>query len=132
MAAGYAVLIVVAALAFLLRLTGTATVEAFAHNPEVERIASPTPPEIVVSACGAVAGVVLVAAYRRSVIAGPLVVLIITPAAATIGVALVAGMAHLLREGFRHLLLDVLLILAMGTPVFAIERRTVHQYPPLV
>ena len=54
---------------------GASTVEAFVHNPEVERIALPTLLDLLVSSAGAVAGVTMVAAYRRSVIAGPLIAL---------------------------------------------------------
>ncbi len=132
-AAGYAILIVAAALAFLLlRLTGSATVADFVHNPEVERIAHPTFLDLLVSACGAIAGVVMVAAYRRSVIAGPLVALILIPAAATIGVALVATEPRLIWEGFQRLALDVFLVIALGMLVLFIKQRTVHRRPPLV
>lgn len=59
--AGYLALIIAAALAFLvLRLTGVTTAEEFLVNPEVETIASPTLRDILVSACGAVAGMLMV------------------------------------------------------------------------
>lgn len=131
-AAGYGILIVAAALAFLLlRLTGSATVEDFARNPEVERIAHPTLLEVLVSACGAGAGVVMVAAYRRSVIAGPLVALTLIPAAATIGVALVAAEPRLIGEGVQRLALDVLLVVVLGALVLFVKQRAVHRRPPI-
>jgi len=76
--------------------------------------------------------VVMVAAYRRSVIAGPLVALILIPAAATIGVALVATEPRLVWEGFQRLALDVLMVIALGMLVLFIKQRTVHRRPPLV
>lgn len=130
---GYATLITAAALAFLfLRLAGATTVEAFVNNPEVEKIAHPTLLEGVVSACGAVAGVVMVAAYRRSVIAGPLIALIFIPAAATSGAALAAGRPALIWEGLQRLGLDVLLVVGLGTLIFLLKQATQHRRAPLV
>jgi len=131
--AGYAVLILAAALAFAaLRLTGTVTVEAFIHNPEVEKIAHPTFAEGLVSACAAIAGVVMVAAYRRSVIAGPLIALILIPAAAVIGAALVAGQIGLIVEGLQRLGLDMALVVGLGLLVIAAKQLRVHRRMPLV
>ena len=131
--AGYATLIAAAALAFLiLRLTGTTTVDAFVNNPEVEKIAHPTLAEGLVSACAAAAGIVMIAAYRRSVIAGPLIALVLVPAAATIGAAIAAGQPRLIWEGLQRLGLDVLLIVVLGALVFAIKQATQHRRAPIV
>ena len=131
--AGYATLIAAAALAFLiLRLTGTTTVDAFVNNPEVEKIAHPTLAEGLVSACAAAAGIVMIAAYRRSVIAGPLIALVLVPAAATIGAAIAAGQPQLIGEGLQRLGLDVLLIVGLGALIFAIKQATQHRRAPIV
>jgi len=131
--AGYAVLILAAALAFAaLRLTGTVTVDAFVLNPEVEKIAHPTFAEGLVSACGAIAGVVMVAAYRRSVIAGPLIALILVPAAAVAGAGIAAGRPVLIGEGLQRLGLDMLLVVGLGLLVIAAKQVRVHRRMPLV
>lgn len=131
--AGYATLIAAAALAFLiLRLTGTTTVDAFVNNPEVEKIAHPTLAEGLVSACAAAAGIVMIAAYRRSVIAGPLIALVLVPAAAMVGAAIAAGQPRLIGEGLQRLGLDALLIVGLGALIFAIKQATQHRRAPIV
>jgi uncharacterized protein DUF389 len=70
---GYLVLMISAALAFLLlRLTGVVAVDEFLGNSQVEELTNPTLREILVSACAAVAGITMVVAYQFSVLAGPL------------------------------------------------------------
>lgn len=132
-AVGYSVLIVAAALMFLvLRATGAATVEELVGNSQVHAIEAPTARELLVSACGAVAGVVMVLAFRRSVIAGPLIALILIPAAALIGAALVAGRPGLAYQGLERLLIDAVLIIGLGVVVVLIKQATVHRRLPMV
>lgn len=73
-----------------MRLSGVTDHELLG-NPEVKRIADPDLPARIVSACGAIAGLVMPVAYRRSVIAGPLIARTIIPTAALIGMAPLAG-----------------------------------------
>ena len=130
---GYVVLILAAALTFLvLQALGASTVAAFVENPEVERIAHPTAIDLLVSACAAVAGVIMIAAYRRSVIAGPLIALVLIPAAAMIGVALAAGETTLAREGLERLGLDAVLIVLLGASVLFLKQVTVHRRRSMV
>ncbi len=130
--AGYAVLIATAAAAFLLlRLLGEVTVDELVHNPEVERIAHPTIPEILVSACAAAAGIIMIAAYRRTVIAGPLIALVLVPAAATVGAALAAGQATLFLQALRRLGIDALLVVAAGVLIVALKQARVHRRSPM-
>lgn len=89
---GYLVLALGAGLAFaLLRLTGVGTVKEFLGNSETKVLTDPTLREVLLSSFGALAGIIMIVAYRRSVIAGPLIVLEIIPAAAMVGIALAAG-----------------------------------------
>ncbi len=128
----YACLIAGAAVSFaLMRAFGAVTIADFARNPEVHSIASPTAREILVSVCGALAGVVIISAYRRSVIAGPLVALIIIPAAAQAGVGIAAGRWYLAWEGLERLGLDVLFIVLSGLAVFGLKQQIVHRRKPL-
>ena len=100
---GYLVLALGAGLAFaLLRLIGVGTVEEFLGSSETKVLTDPTLREVLLSSFGALAGIVMIVAYRRSVIAGPLIVLAIIPAAAMVGIALAAG--RLIRlQGHRTL-----------------------------
>lgn len=132
-AVGYATLIAAAALTFvLLRVTGSVTVEEFTGNHEVERIAHPGLADMLVSVCGAAAGTIMVAAYRRSVIAGPLIALILIPAAAMIGMALVAGRPDLMGAAALRLVIDFLLVAVVGGAIILVKQGTVHRRDPLV
>jgi hypothetical protein len=129
---GYAVLILAAALAFwALQAAGAVSHSSLLHNPEVERIAKPGLPELLVSACGAVAGIVMLAAYRKSVIAGPLIALTIIPAAALIGMAPVAGSWEVAWEGLERLAIDLGLIVISGVVVVALKQAAVHKRQPM-
>jgi hypothetical protein len=130
---GYLALVLSTALAFLvLRLTGVATVEEFFGNPEVESLANPTLRDVLLSACGAVAGVVMVTSYRRYLIPGALIALMIIEAAAMIGVALAVGSPALMYEGAERFALDVLLIVAGGGIVVLLKQALVHRRAPMV
>lgn len=131
--AGYAVLILAAALTFLcLRAAGGVELGEFVNNPEVHRLGHPTAKDLVVSGVAAVAGAVMVSAFRRSVIAGPLIALAIIHAAAAVGVGLVAGRFDLAGEALRRFGLDVALILPLCAAVFALKQTFVHRRRSLV
>lgn len=129
---GYAMLVLAAGLAFaMLRAVGGVGVEEFATNPEVKRLGHPTAGEALVSACAAVAGAVMIAAYRRSVIAGPLIALVLVHAAAAVGVALACGRFDLAGNGLLRLGMDVAIIVVLCAAVFAIKQAAVHRRRPL-
>lgn len=131
--AGYAVLILSAALVmWILFATESVEFKELADNPEVKNIAAPKLKEMIVSAAAALAGVVMIAAYRRSVIAGPLIAIVIIPAAALVGAGLAAQSERLVYEGFERLGLDVLFIIGAGIIVFAGKQWFLHQREPLV
>lgn len=131
-AIGYAVLILVTAAVFwALREAGSVSNSDLLANPEVKRIAEPGAPSLLVSACGAIAGIVMLAAYRRSVIAGPLIALTIIPAAALIGMAPVAGSWAVALEGLERLAIDLGLIVLAGVVVVAVKQATVHKRRPM-
>ncbi|OGX90971.1 DUF389 domain-containing protein [Hymenobacter coccineus] len=72
--AGYAVLVLAAGLTFYgLVAAGETTAAALAANGEVQHLRHPGPMELLVSGAGAVAGVLMLAAFRRSFQAGPLI-----------------------------------------------------------
>ena len=84
-AIAYLALILSAALVFLvLRWTGVATAEEFVGNSQVQELVSPTLREVLLSACGAVAGMIMMLSYRRYLIPGALVALMIIEAAAMV------------------------------------------------
>jgi hypothetical protein len=130
---GYMVLVIASALIMrVLLATNTVTVAEFIGNPQVEHISHPTLKEILESACAAVAGIVMITAYRLSVIAGPLMALFLIPAAAMIGGSVAAGQSKLIWEAFERLGLDVLFIIVLGVIVFLIKQAFVHRRQPMV
>jgi hypothetical protein len=132
-AAGYLTLVISAALAFLvLRWAGVATAGEFVGNSQVQELAEPTLRDVLLSACGAVAGVVMMLSYRRYLIPGALVALMIIEAAAMIGMALAAGEAALAYRGVGRLGLDVLLIIVGGVLVVALKQAVFHRRAPMV
>ncbi len=70
-ALGYLTLVISAALAFLvMRWAGVVTTGKFVGNSQVQELAEPTLRDILLSACGALAGVVMMLSYRRYLIPG--------------------------------------------------------------
>ena len=130
---GYAVLILSAALVmFVLLKTGSVEIEELVKNPEIKNIAHPTLKELIVSGAAAIAGVLIIATFRRSVIAGALIGLVIIPAAASIGAGLAAGERHVIYNGFERLGIDVLFIVVAGLLVFWLKQFFVHRRKSLV
>lgn len=115
----------------LLRLSGAGKVGEFVANKETGVLADPTLREVLLSSFTALAGATMVLAYRRSVIAGPLVALAIVPAA-MVGVALAAGRPMLAYQGAGCFVLYVALIVAWGALVVALKQAFVHRRKPMV
>lgn len=130
---GYAVLILSAALVmFILLKTGSVELSELVKNPEIEHIAHPTLKELIVSGAAAFAGVLIIATYRRSVIAGALIGLVVIPAAASIGAGIAAGDWKIALEGFERLGIDVLFIIVAGLIVFWLKQVFIHRRKPLI
>jgi hypothetical protein len=130
---GYLALILSAALAFLaLRATGVVMVEEFTINTEVRNLAEPGLREIIVSGCGALAGMVMLLSRRHYLIPGALVALLVIEAAALIGASLSAGELGLMLEGAKRFGLDVLLIVAGGVPIVVLKQVLVHRRAPMI
>jgi hypothetical protein len=130
---GYLALILSAALAFLaLRATGVVMVEEFTSNTEVRNLAEPGLREIIVSGCGALAGMVMLLSRRHYLIPGALVALLVIEASALIGVALAAGEPGLMFEGAKRFGLDILLIVVGGVPIVVLKQALVHRRAPMI
>ena len=132
-AGGYLALILSAALTFLaLRVSGVVMVEEFTINTEVRNLAEPGLREILVSGCGALAGMVMLLSRRHYLTPGALVALLVIEASALIGVSLAAGESGLMLEGAKRFGLDVLLIVAGGVPIVVLKQALVHRRAPMI
>ena len=130
--AGYLALAIGAALVFaLLRLTDVGTVEEFLGNSETKVLGDPSLRDLLLSSFGALAGMIMIVAYRRSIIAGPLIVLAVVPAA-MVGIALAAGRPDMAYQGLERFVLDVAIIVFWGTLVVALKQAFTHRRKPMV
>ncbi|RTQ48529.1 DUF389 domain-containing protein [Hymenobacter gummosus] len=131
--AGYAALVGAAAATMAVMVyTGEANAALLAGNKEVQHLAHPMLMELVVAGAGALAGVVMLAAFRRSFQAGPLIAMAFIPAAALIGAGPVVGHWDLAVEGLERFGADWGFILALGTPFLWLKQRFLHRRQPLV
>ena len=90
-------------------------------------ITHPTAADWLISACGAVAGLVIVSAFRHAVIAGALIALALVPAAALVGAGLAAGQVTMALEALQRVGLDSLLVIVLGGAVVLLKQRFVHR-----
>lgn len=125
---GYAVLISAAAVTWpLLNLLGHVPASAFLDGDVLKHTLKPTPDILAVSIAGAFAGAVILAAYRRSVIAGALVAMRLIEAASVVGIAIGMGRFGLAGEAMTRLGLDVLFVVGAGIIVFGLKQLLVHR-----
>jgi Na+/phosphate symporter len=130
---GYGVVMLGAALTFLgLQWLGITNVSEFIQNPEVKAIIDPTGKNITVSLCGTLAGCIIVAAYRRSVIAGALIAMVVINATAMIGLSLACGQWDYAWQGLQRVGADVGLIFLSGVVVFGAKQWLIRKRKPLV
>jgi uncharacterized membrane protein len=130
---GYGILLLAAALTFaLLRWIGVTNVDEFIKNQAVEMMSHPSAKDIIVSLCGTLAGAIIIASYRRSIIAGALIAMVIISAAAMIGAALACGQWQLAVEGAERFGMDVAFIIISCYSVFKIKQLFLHKRQPIV
>jgi uncharacterized membrane protein len=129
----YVTLIVVSVLTMLvLRTGGHGFVDEFLRSPTVHEVQYPPLINLILSAVGAVTGVVMISAGRFTQLAGPLVALQLLPAAATLGVALELGDGGIAARSLGRLSIDVGMVILAGLIVFAYKHAAVHGHrrPP--
>ena len=130
--AGYAVLVAAAALTMAaLVAAGETSAAQLAANPEVQHLVRPRLMELLVAAAGALAGVVMLAAFRRSFQAGPLIAMAFIPAAALIGAGLAVGELTLALDGLERFAADWGFIVVLGVPFLWLKQRRVHRRAPI-
>lgn len=130
--AGYAVLILSAAVTTaILVAADSVSPNDYPTNGLVQSIVHPQLPDILLSFCGAAAGILMVAAYRRSVIAGPLIVLVMIQAAALAGAAVAIRMPLLALQALERLGLDILIISSLGIVILWLKQHFLHKRKPL-
>jgi Domain of unknown function (DUF389) len=124
---GYLLLAVTGAVAYrVLYGLGIGSQGALAHSEEVHTVIEPSWADWLISAGGALAGVMIVTAYRHAVIAGALIALTLVPASALVGAALAAGDVVMALEALRRVAIDAALVVVLGAVVILVKQRRVH------
>jgi hypothetical protein len=130
--AGYASFVLAAAGAILLlQALGTTNLERLLANPEVGRMLHPSVDSILVSACAAVAGILIETTYRESLLAGPVIGLIIVPTAALTAAGSGMRSLEVALAGLERFAIDLGFIIAFGTVVFMLKQRLLHKRRPV-
>jgi hypothetical protein len=130
--AGYAALVVAAAAAvLLLQALGVTDLDKLAENAEVKRIMHPAADAILISVCAALAAIIIETTYRESLLAGPVVGLIVVPAACLVGAGLGLFDADVTIAAIERFSIDLAFIVVLGAFVFAMKQRLLHRRLPI-
>lgn len=124
---GYLILAAAGGVTFLvLRALGLAKPGVLASSEGVHMVVDPTAADWLVGAGGAVAGLVIITSFREAVLAGALIALALVPAAALVGVGLVAGDVGLLLDALQRAGADMALVVVLGGAVVLAKDRFIH------
>ncbi len=125
---GYAVVAAAGAVTMLaLGAAGADMSSRFLTNRQVGELADPPTVNLVISAGGALAGALIITAFRLPLLPGPIAALHLIPAAAMVGMAAALGEGGLAAEALGRLGVDVVFIVIAGLLVFGLKQRLVHR-----
>ena len=126
--AGYFVLMLSAAVTFnILIFTGSSSADEFLSDLFLQSLTKFQLKGMLISLSAAIASITMYLAYRRNVIAGPLVVLVIIPAVAGAAISLTIGQMSMFVELMGRFATDFLLILVSGIILIALKQKLVHK-----
>ena len=129
---GYALIVLAAALTFWVLLQfSDVTAAEFLTNKATTSLLEPKLKDYILSLVAAAASIIMYLAYRRNVIAGPLIALILIPAAAAVGMSLTLGEWGHARLIAGRLGIDVALVIGVGVVLIYAKQRLVHRRQPL-
>lgn len=130
---GYTTLIMASAVAYwFLQSMQEADVSKFAGSEEVKHLAHPSTADTLLSICGTLAGAIIMSSFRKSVIAGALIAMVIINAAAMIGIGLASGRYDLAGQGLQRFGIDIAMIVVSCGLVFWLKQRFFHHRRPVV
>lgn len=128
---GYSCVVLAGALTMIvLGATSSDMSERFITNQHVGELANPSTASLLISSAGAVAGGLVITAYRMPLLPGPIVAVQIVSAAAMVGAALAAGKAHVGVQALQRFAIDATFILVACILVFWFKERFVHRRVP--
>lgn len=129
---GYAVLALAASLVFLLVLQlGSVNSATFLEHEALASLLQIELKDVLLSAAAATASIIMYLAYRRNVIAGPLIALILIPAASALGMSVAIGEWGHARQLAQRLGVDIALVVGAGLILIYGKQTLVHRREPL-
>jgi hypothetical protein len=129
---GYLCVVLAGALAMIvLQATSSDMSQRFITNQHVGELANPSTASLLISAAGALAGALVITAYRLPLLPGPIVAVQIVSSAAMVGAAAAAGKASASEQALQRFAIDATFIVAAGLLVFWLKERLVHRRVPM-
>ena len=98
----------------------------------MKALAHPALRGVLLSACGALAGMIMLTTYRQYLLPGALIALLIIESAVLVGASLAAGEPVLALGALGRFLISAALILGAGVVVVGLKQAIVHQRKPMV
>jgi hypothetical protein len=130
-AGGYGVAAGAAAVTFLVLRAFHVERAARVINEGVTEIIDPATAPLVISAAAACAGALMIVSLRDIYVVGPLIALVLVPAAAVFGCAVAASDWTVALAALERVGIDALCVILLAAAVFWIKQRTVHRRKPL-
>lgn len=125
---GYGVLMLSAAATFaLLRWTGEADAKTFLENDITVSLLGVKLMDVIMSIAGAAASIIMYLSYRRHVIAGPLIALILIPATAAAAMCLTLGEWTEAAEILAKTAMEIGIIVGVGSLLIWSKQKWVHR-----
>ncbi len=129
---GYLALIIASLITFAVLVNfGLAEESDFTHNQVTAGMLHIRLKDILLSIAAATASIIMYLSYRTNVIAGPLIVLIIIPAASAMGISLYIHHWEFLWNFSQRFLLDVITIIVVGIICVILKQKFLHRRQPL-
>lgn len=126
--AGYLMIALFAALTFILLQTfSNVQATQFLESEATKGLIKLPLKDFILSLMAASASIIMYLSYRRNVIAGPLIALILIPATAAIGMCLTLGEWNYALAIFKRLVIDIGLVIGTGLVLIFIKQKFVHK-----
>ncbi len=126
--AGYGVLTIAAAFTFwLMSQTGIANASIIEAKADLHHIMDNHPPQNIISFCGALAGLIMIASHREEVIAGAIMALELIPAAALAASGIVTAHKGLFWLGAIRFGIDISLVVTIAAAFIWLKQHLVHR-----
>ena len=130
---GYSVMLLAATATFyLLQQLGDATPQLFLEGEFTKSLCSIKPKDWGMSIAASAASILMYLSYRRNVIAGPLIALILIPATCATGISLLLGEWEMAGQISKRMGAELLVTVGVGILVIYLKQLMVHKRKPIV